>query len=316
MIRLSLVAIGAAFSLLLSLIPSIAENHQFPGEYGEVIHRSNEKSPNQLFIIGMSHRDSLTRLNGNRTSRVQAEVYKIGDWLVHDQGLQLLLPEGFFSKTPARLQEKKVKTKAENGSKCGTDLSDMRAIEERLSDNNIFVNAEMLLNERHHMRIRQIEDEKSYEAARSSVQKLVNCGNNSRDYLAVKSELNYLQEKRTAAMLQRIPGVIDEEFRQGTIIARKALFTIGMSHLHKIIEYLNKGRIKIFSPLIASNESEDYIADVNLLKEDFGISIVIPRMLANDQKILEMNKLDKIISRSRNMSTMMDLALQPNLTSN
>jgi hypothetical protein len=305
LIRISLVAFVASFSFFLSFIPSIAENHQFPGEYGEVIYRSDEKSSNQLFIIGMSHRDSLTRLNGSKTSRVQAEVYKIGEWLIHDHGVELLLPEGFFSKKPARLKEEKVKTGVEQGSKCA-DLSEMRAIEERLSDDKNFVNAEMLLNESHHLKIMQVEDEKSYEAVRSSILKLVNCGNNSRDYPAVKSELDYLQEKRTAAMLQRIPGVIDEEFRQGTIKARKALFTIGMSHLSKIIEYLNERRIKIYSPLIGSNKSEDSIADVNLLKENFGISIIIPKTLANDQKILEMNKLAKIIARSRNISTMID----------
>lgn len=315
MIRISLVAFVAALSLFLSLIPSIAQNRQFPGEYGEVIYRSTEESPTQLFIIGMSHRDSLTRLNGSKTSRVQAEVYKIGDWLIHDQGVELLLPEGFFSKNPARVQEEKVKTEGEKGSKCA-DLSEMRAIEERLSDNKSFVNAEMLLNESHPLKIMQVEDEKFYEAVRGSILKLVNCGNNSRDYLAVKSELDYLQEKRTAAMLQRIPGVIDEEFRQGTIKTRRALFTIGMSHLSKIIEYLNERRIRIYSPLIGSNKSEDYIADVNLLKENFGISIIIPKTLASDQKILEMNKLDKFVARSRNMSTMMDLAVQPNLTSN
>ena len=148
-----------------------------------------------------------------------------------------------------------------------------------------------------------MEDEKSYVAVRSSILKLVNCGNNSCDFLAVKSELDYLQEKRTAAMLQRIPGIDDEEFRQGMIKARKAIFTIGMAHISKIIEYLNERRIKIYSPLIGSNKNEDYIADVNLLKENFGISIIIPKTLANDQKILEMNKLDKIVARSRNISS-------------
>jgi hypothetical protein len=67
-----------------------------PVEYGEVIYRFNEKSPNQVFIIGISHRDALTCLNGDNTSKVQAQIYRIGDWLIHSQGLELLLPEGFF----------------------------------------------------------------------------------------------------------------------------------------------------------------------------------------------------------------------------
>ena len=69
-----------------------------PPQYGEVIYCCNEKSVNQLFIIGMSHRDSISRLNGLNTSRVQAEVYKLGEWLIQNRGLELLLPEGFFKK--------------------------------------------------------------------------------------------------------------------------------------------------------------------------------------------------------------------------
>jgi hypothetical protein len=34
--------------------------------------------------------------NGDKTSRVQAEIYKIGDWLIHHQGVELVLLEGFI----------------------------------------------------------------------------------------------------------------------------------------------------------------------------------------------------------------------------
>src|SRR4030043_519625 len=65
--------------------------------YGEIIYQYNEKSPQQLYVSGMSHRDSLTRRNGSQTSRVQAEIYKIGEWLIHNRELELLLPEGYFA---------------------------------------------------------------------------------------------------------------------------------------------------------------------------------------------------------------------------
>jgi hypothetical protein len=49
---------------------------------------------------------------------------------------------------------------------------------------------------------------------------------------------------------------------------------------------------------LASNGSKDYIAELSLLKENFGVSIIIPKTLAKDQKTLELNKLDKIVIRS------------------
>lgn len=294
--RKHLLLLLALFSFL-SITPSNAQTIlKIPAEYGEIIYRFNEKSPNQIFIIGISHRDSLTCLNGENTSRVQAEVYKIGDWLIHHQGLELLLPEGFFVSKTGKIGKEKSEVPERRGD-C-TELLDLKVLEEKLSDNKTYVNAEMLLKENHPLRLRQVEDKGFYDAVRNGLLKLVNCREDDSRYSALKTELDYLQEKRTAAMLQKIPELVEVEFRQGNIKSRKAIFTIGTSHLHKIIRYLNENRIKIDGPLFASTRSEDYIAELNLLKENFGVSIIIPRTLAADQKTLEMNKLDKIVTRS------------------
>ena len=89
-------------SLLFNFSSTIAETKYsaIPVEYGRVIYQYNEKSPNHLFIIGMSHRNTLTRLNGNNTSRVQAEVYKIGEWLIDHGGLEHPFARRIFSKKP------------------------------------------------------------------------------------------------------------------------------------------------------------------------------------------------------------------------
>jgi len=69
--------LSALFSFLL-ITPSNAQTiPEIPAQYGEIIYRFNEKSPNQIFVIGLSHRDALTCFNGANTSRVQAEIYKL-----------------------------------------------------------------------------------------------------------------------------------------------------------------------------------------------------------------------------------------------
>ena len=298
-IRILFIAFAAAISFLQGFDSSIAESNL--SDCGEVIYRSSEKSPSQIFIVGISHRDTLTRANGSNTVKAQVEIYKIGDWLIHHQGLELLLPEGFFSKKPAKGEEEKISLSGLEKSKC-IGSSDLKSIEERLADDRTFTNAEMLLNENHQIRLKQVEDEKSYDAVRTGILNMVGNRSSSCDLVTIKSELDYLQDKRTAAMLQRIPGIVDDEFQQGYIKTRKAIFTIGISHLAKIIQYMNEGKIKIHSPLWASGKSEDesYISDLNLLKENFGICIVIPKTLANDQRVLTMNGLDKIVALSRN----------------
>ena len=288
------------FSFLLTTSSRAETNLKIPVEYGEVIYRFNENSQNQIFMIGISHRDALTCLNGDNTPRVQAEVYKIGDWLIHNQGLELILPEGFFKSTATKIEKKKISA-PERENRC-TSL-DMKALEERLSDNKTYVNAEMLLKESHLLKLQQVEDKELYDAVRKSIFKLVTC--DSDNYSLVRSELDYLQERRTAAMLQKIPEIIDGEVRHGNIRSRRAIFTIGMSHLHKIITYLNENRITIYAPLLGSNGNKDYIAELNLQKENFGISVILPRTLADDQKSLEINRLDKIVREcQRNLLTL------------
>ena len=285
---------------LLGITLSSAEtNLKVPSQYGEIVYRSNAESPNQVFIIGLSHRDSLTCVNGDLTSRVQAEVFKIGDWLIHSQGLELLLPEGFFKSSSTKI-EKKNAAAVDGASSCAS--YDTKTLEKRLSDNKVYVNAEMILKETHPIRLRQVEDKGLYDAVRANIVKLVSQGP-ACDYSAVNSELEYLQEMRTAAMLQKIPEIVNDEAQQGDIRSRKAIFTVGLYHVHEIIRFLNENKIVIHAPKPASNTVPDYAAELNLSKENFGVCVILPRTLAEDRKILETNKLSEIVKQYRRIET-------------
>jgi hypothetical protein len=211
--------------------------------------------------------------------------------------LELVLPEGFLKNPTAKIEKNNINT-PERVSSCAS--LDLEALEKRLSDNKIYINAEMLLKENHSLRLHQIEDKGLYEDVRNHLFKLASCKDDSADYSRLKSELGYLQEKRTAAMLQKIPKIVNDEFRQGNIKNKKAIFTIGLFHLHEIIRYLTEKKIKIYAPLLASNGNESYMAELSLQKENFGVSVIIPRTLANDRKILEINELDKLVRGCQN----------------
>ena len=279
-------------------------------QFGEIIYQHNEKSPRQLYIIGMSHRDSLTRQNGSQTSRVQAEVYKIGEWLIHNRELELLLPEGYFAEKRGKIANGNLTIALEKKRDCSAPF-DMDVLEEILSDNRTFVNAEMLLRDNHpSLKIRQVEDRALYETARKRIAELIS-QKNSCDYLLLRLELDYLQERRTAAILQRIPGIVDGEYQQGHIKGRVAILTIGMYHAHKIIQSLNDRKITVYSPLGRSDKDKDYTAELNLEKEKFGVTIILPKTLVNNQRILELNRLDKIVPQYRNRSSLLSSAVVP-----
>ncbi len=156
------------------------ESCSIPAEYGEVVYRYNESSPNQIFIIGMSHRDTVTRLNGSLTSRVQAEVYRVGDALIHQQAVELLLPEGFFRSKAPKVEVKTARAEVNKAATC-SEFSDAKILLSRLGDNRTYVNAEMLLKEGHSIQMDQVEDETLYFAVRDCILKLVKTATNSCD---------------------------------------------------------------------------------------------------------------------------------------
>jgi hypothetical protein len=92
-------------------------------------------------------------------------------------------------------------------------------------------------------------------------------------------------------MLQRIPALVEDEFRQGNIDNRRAVFTIGLSHVSDILKYLEQRKITVLSPLFAQAKHDDYIDELNLTKENFGISVIIPKSLINDREAMEKNNL-------------------------
>jgi hypothetical protein len=104
-------------------------------------------------------------------------------------------------------------------------------------------------------------------------------------------------------MLQRIPEIIQTEFQQGNIKARRAIFTIGLSHLPRIIRTLEENKVRIYSPILGMGKPEVYTADLNLGKENFGVSILLPQALAGDPKALKINGLDEMIARHRRLSS-------------
>ncbi|MBP1717038.1 MAG: hypothetical protein H6Q43_476 [Deltaproteobacteria bacterium] len=289
------------FSLLLFFrgVLSAAEagSGACPSEYGKMLYECNPTHEKQLFIIGMGHRDALTGANGHRTAKIQAEVYKIGEWLIRQEGVELVLPEGFF-KSPGG---KKVSSPAPSDSekKRSAESLDLKTLEAKLADKTAFLNAEILLKRNYPIILQQVEDKRCYDEVGSLMKKFFGGGCSPEEYARTKAELNSLQDKRTAVMLQKVPEIIDREYDEGRIKTRKAIFTIGLSHIPLLLKYLNDGGIRFSSPHAGNHNFQE----LNLQREKFRVSILIPKSLAGDPKILEIYNLARIVSGNSSSKT-------------
>ncbi|MDR3629980.1 MAG: hypothetical protein P4L42_06565 [Desulfocapsaceae bacterium] len=258
-----------------------------PLAYGRVVYTYNENSPKKLYIVGISHRDSKNCLNGDNTVKTQLEIYRIGEWLKQNNQLDILLPEGFFNPANA----------ISNPPPAQQRVSlDNTVLERQLADNSRFVNAEMLLMEQFQIPAGQVEDRPLYNAVLNRMLQLEDNAADPASCRCLKAEIDSLQEKRTAAILQKIPAAIDEEFRDGKKRSENAMFTIGLNHIGTIIRYLERNKIQIQSSTSPSATQNNDVADLNLLKEGFGIIVIIPNTLTHDPEALKMTNLENLSS--------------------
>jgi hypothetical protein len=279
-------------ALLLTTTPGIAATtvaaaQAIPVEYGQVIYHKDGNRDSHLFIIFQSHRNAGNGSNGPNTVAVQSEIYRIGEWLIRHENVGLLLPEGYFNQ---RSQHSSVQPASFRRGRSGAQrhFLDDATLKKVLQDTSRFINADRLLMESYGIRLQQVEDQDLYHSIldflfRPSRQQ----GLDEREI----GILSYMQEKRSAGMLQAIPAAIDRELRQGGIIQRKAIFTIGLAHLNEMIRFLQEGKIEIYSPLLQEIVDQ---GPLKLLDADYGITIIIPRSLAEDQEAIRIANLDRL----------------------
>ncbi len=257
-----------------------------PSSYGRVVYSYNATSPNTVYVIGISHRDSRNRLNGSDTVKTQAEVYKIGEWLNRTRNLNLLLPEGFFGAPDTHNDPGQVRP--------GPALDD-DALVKTLANTSHFINAEMLLMEQFHMLACQVENQRLYNDVLNLVFKLEETHDDPAAALSLKMQIDRLQEKRTAAILQNIPTVIETEFQEGMIKNKNALFTIGLNHIATIINYLKNNTVHSQPHLSAVSSKNGSCDGMNLKNKGFGVIVIIPRTLLQDREVMRMTNLYSLL---------------------
>ncbi len=162
----------------------------------------------------------------------------------------------------------------------------------------------MLLKKDHPLILRQVEDGQAYWDARESLIGLLKIDKKGPEWFNAVSKLDYFQGRRTAAILQNAFQVIQEEYDRGRIKNGKAVLTIGLSHIPRIIKYVDEHKISVAAPIAASAGARcvDYSAPLDLVKGNFGLTVILPKSLADNAVLLEMNRLGKYMSNYRNQA--------------
>ncbi len=281
---LTLLVTSVSPAVSLDSAPHSAIDQILPNEYGRVVYQKNQHAKNQIFIIGQSHRSGANGKNGQHTVQTQMEIYRIGEWLIRQKNVEILLPEGFFQR--GTVQNDAQDRPLANYAPGTLNSERLRSL---LQETRRFVSADTLLSAQYPIRLGQVEDEELYQTVSRLMQKL---GNQNEDLnRAFFSELDDYQKKRTAIMLQNIPFAVESVFQKGDIENKHAIFTIGMAHIADIIEsfHVKNGKSAGNDPLLSSPAFD-------LLDEGYGVTVILPNSLVEDDKVMRLARLEQLAS--------------------
>lgn len=251
----------------------------FPQKFGEIVYQTNADASSQIYIIANGHRSAIRGVNAAHTVQAQVETFRIGEWLINQNRIELLLPEGFFGK----MEE------PTTGGDTISNLLDGKVLQDALEDTSLFVNAELLLHQNYGIFLDQIEDRSLYLYTREHLRS--NLESEGRLSNVVKRDLVYLQKLRTASILQSVPAVIETAYQQGRISSPNAMLTIGLSHLDDIIHFLEVGEISIDALHTITRDFPAMESELELLKKQFGVTVIVPRTLVEQRHWISKNRI-------------------------
>ncbi len=250
--------------------PAPAAEAFFPEQLGTVVYQTRAAATSRIYIIANGHRSAINGAGTAKTLQAQMETFRIGEWLIKQNRIDLLLPEGFFG---------------EMGRSGAIDAQtrrlDNQAIQDALADTTHFVNAELLLHEQYGIGLEQVEDRKLYRDVRDLLKANLQAG--SKFSFARYNELAHLQKLRTAYLVQSAPMVIAKAHQQGRVAAPNAMLTIGLSHLQDIIAFLETGKIDMAGWPIAGMAPPFQGSELELIRQHVGFTVIVPPALASNR---------------------------------
>lgn len=247
-------------AVLLTAQPVNAHIIELPEQLGDIVFHSNAVGASRVYIIANSHRSAYSGRNGENTLQAQIETYRIGEWLINNAQVELLLPEGFFGG----------RGKAGSGKSKSIDCVELN---KRLADSTTFVNAELLLYENFDIGLQQVEDQPLYQHIRDQLR----LAQQPRNLLSERfaRDLETLQKRRTAVILENIPQAFEAAVQQAETAAPAAMLTIGLAHLDDLVRFLESGKIDV-------DQLHTFPAlqnELKVLKGNICVTVIVPRSL-------------------------------------
>ncbi len=248
-------------------------------DYGEIIFKIRQDAPNQLYVIGQSHK----KLDGTQSEhipKIQMEVFRIGQKLIDKFKVGLFLAEGYFENT---VYEKKRKENIQE--------TDIRRLAEYCKDDDYIVSStkdhadwdavfyfQLFTN----VNIQGAEDRIYH---RNVITLLTSQRNPVSDVLYA-----YYNHLRTMAVLLNGPKVVDREQEARRLISSNFAIIFGDDHIPKLIESVEKDYFKVDFSRLSPLPFDKISQPLKYEQLGYGATVIRPKSTKinrNEENLLE-----------------------------
>jgi len=258
-----------------------------PANLGKVVYQEHEELDNRVYIIAQSHRSAISGEENCDCRKVQAEIFRIGEWLIANEKVEALLPEGFFGDGTGSVGPTRNRRSGEARKEIRLDDASLAA---RLANSSGFVNADRLLYATYGLALRQIEDRQLYLTVVGQLRDLLASAQGECSDLTCLPSLKFHQKKRSAVILENIPTALASGLTENEMPIRRAMLTIGLAHVDSMIDFLKNGRVQVIPPPGMENLLEGYTCDLSDLKQKYAVVVIIPPTLVESRKLLRLSR--------------------------
>ena len=251
---------------------------RLPAHLGEVVYQERLDRDNRVYIIAQSHRSAISGKENDDCQQVQAEIYRIGEWLIAHEQVDVILPEGYFDSRSPNPDRQSLRPQGETRSFVKLDDASLASL---LGNPTEALSADRLLHRTYDLTLRQVEDREIFMAVADQLRSLLTAPPQEQPDPNARPLLLYQQQKRTAVILENTRGTMAEKRGETDNPAhgRRAILTIGLAHVDTMIDLLNNGKTHIPPPPGMEGRVDGCSCDLTGLKESCAIVVIIPQTL-------------------------------------
>ncbi len=282
--------------------------------HGRILYQARPEAPNQVYIVGQLHRHPITGELKQETIHTQMDIYRIGEQLVKDRSLELVVLEGLTADKSHKVLNlnKGLRVARETYKKVGIlealHTADDQKLEKLLElkkegtlpeeTRHLFsAQAGLWLAIAYNLVVAGAEDKDLYRLAMESAKLVMKT---KRIVLIEEKEtestagpyrlhsptlrdinpldhINHINQLRTAYILHNTPQVIEREYAAKRISRQQALVVIGADHIPDCIEFVREDYLNV-QPQSGSN-APPLDQSLGYAAAGYGVTVIMPRTI-------------------------------------